>query len=429
MTAAAGNGCEPDRLRPRGGVDRDGEAARVAARHARHRHRHRRQPRARGPQLLAVLGVRAREEEPAAGGGEEVGAPRGVADGVGPDRRPVALPEAAAGGEDERPVHVREVGRIRAGGSLGDVLHEHGARGGAVALPELDAVRGVGRTEVERPAGGGQVVRRCRGVRDGHGAPARAVTPPEPPAVRAVVRGEVERAADVGEVGRARPGEALVDVAHDRRARLRPVASPQLPPPQAVVGREEERPGRVERRRDVREVGRIGGAAAEGVDVGDQLGAAAAPVRPPELATVDAVVGGEVEPAVGGGRPLGAGAVRELVVPGLEGGRVDVLDERRAAFGPVCLPELVAVEAVVGGEVDRAGEGREPLQDRAADEDLDARRAGLGAVRPPELGDAAELERLEEERSVHRRRGGGPGNRPGDGLAREVARADPARAS
>ena len=59
-------------------------------------------------------------------------------------RRAVALPQLVAvrpvvGREEERAVHVRQVGGDGAGGTRIDVLDQDGAGGRAVALPELVA--------------------------------------------------------------------------------------------------------------------------------------------------------------------------------------------------------------------------------------------------------------------------------------------------
>src|SRR5262245_37767740 len=131
---------------------------------------------------------------------------------------------------------------------------------------------------------------------------------------------------------------------------------PELPPVNAVVGGEEERAG------DIGEVASHRApvslrAPVPQVDVLDELRPGGGPVALPELEPVGAVVGEEEE---------GAGDVGELAgerepapAPG-----VDVLDELRPGGRPVALPELAPVGAVAGGEEEGAGDVGEAAGDR-----------------------------------------------------------------
>src|SRR5262249_25472625 len=103
------------------------------------------------PEPTATVG---REEQRAVHvrpvGGGHVRAQDGGGGGAG------ALRRAGVGGEEQRAVHVRQVAGVRAGGAgvdgAGvDVLDQRGAGGGAIALPQLVAVRAVVSHEEQHP--------------------------------------------------------------------------------------------------------------------------------------------------------------------------------------------------------------------------------------------------------------------------------------
>src|SRR5262249_18989668 len=134
---------------------------------------------------------------------------------------PPQLPpvRAVVGREEQRPVHVRELLRVRAVRYIPpvsvdvelrvrsriDVLDEGGAGGGAVALPQLPPVRAVVGREEQRPVH----VREGGGVRAGGAgvdvlykddAGGGAAAPPQPPAV-GVAGLEEQRPVHVAYVG------------------------------------------------------------------------------------------------------------------------------------------------------------------------------------------------------------------------------------
>src|SRR5206468_103048 len=138
---------------------------------------------------------------------------------------------------------------------------------------------------------------------------------------------------------------AGVDVLDQRGAGGGAVALPQLEAVGAVVGAEEQRAADGGQ---VRGEGTVGAA----VDVLEQHGAGGGAVALPQLDAVGAVAGGEEDDAADGGQVRGRATRRAAA----GGAGVDVLDQHGAGRGAVALPELVAVDAVVGGEDQRAVE-------------------------------------------------------------------------
>ena len=193
----------------------------------------------------------------------------------------------------------------------------------------------------------------------------RPVALPQLEAVFAVVCREVEHLAHRDQVAgvRSRQFRAGVDVFDELGASVGPVALPQLDAVFAVACREVE-PLVYERHViDPRTAGAAllslagggGGGGSDGVDVFDELGALLGPVALPQLDAVFAVVCPEVEPLSNDEqlfdlRAAVDGAV--VIGVGVAGGGVDVLDELGASVGPVALPQLDAVFAVVRREVD-----------------------------------------------------------------------------
>ena len=133
--------------------------------------------------------------------------------------------------------------------------------------------------------------------------------------------------------GAARPGERDDPALHARvQVRVSPVPSsvpsllPDLPAMDAVVGDEVEHPAEVDQRGGVRGAG-------AGADVADQVRPGEGAVARPELLAVDAVVGGEEDEAAGGLHLV-------PLIPELQRGVIDVdvadeesrlrLDGRRA---------------------------------------------------------------------------------------------------
>ena len=86
-----------------------------------------------------------------------------------------------------------------------------------------------------------------------------------------------------------------------------------------------------------------------------------------------------------------AGGAREPAGERVPASGVDVLDQLRPRSGAVGLPQLVAVRAVVGAEEELTGEGvelREPQGERIPTswvDELEHRRPCCRAIGPPEL--------------------------------------------
>src|SRR5205814_2056523 len=111
---------------------------------------------------------------------------------------------------------------------------------------------------------------------------------PQLEAVRYVIGDEEEGSADVGEVPRIRSPVTGVDVVNESSPRIGPVRAPQLATVGAVIGAEVEHPV------DVREPGRTGATGAEEarlcpVDVADQGGLGGGAARAPKLDAVGVV--------------------------------------------------------------------------------------------------------------------------------------------
>src|SRR5262249_9160114 len=132
----------------------------------------------------------------------------------------VALPQLGAvaafvGREEQRAAHVDQVGGFGAGGARSDVLDHDGAGGSSVRLPQLEAVAAVVGRGDQRAADDGRVVREAEAVAvgveggcgarsdilDEYGAGGGAVALPQLDAVAAVVGLEEQGAADRGQVG------------------------------------------------------------------------------------------------------------------------------------------------------------------------------------------------------------------------------------
>ena len=265
----------------------------------------------------------------------------------------------------------------------------------------MDAVPG---GEEQPPADVGQRVgSTVVGVRvdvlDQDGAGLGAVRGPQLVAVGAVVRGEVQRARHVGEVGGAVVvvgAGSGVDVLDQDGAGLGAVRGPQLAPVDAVVGGEEQLPAHG---------GEVAGAVllvpgAGRLDVLDQDGAGSRAVGGPQLRAVGAVVGGEEQLPAHGGEVVGGIAV----VCGAA--RPDVLDQDRAGSRAVGGPQLRAVGAVVGGEEQLPAHGGEGAGTVASVpgarlDVLDQDGACLGAVGGPQLVPVDAVGRGEEQPSRH----------------------------
>ena len=246
---------------------------------------------------------------------------------------------AVVGGEEQRPAHSGQGGRAVAAVAVAagvDVLDQDRARLGAVRLPQLPAVGAVVGGEEQRAAHGGQVrTGRCRrrtsrvDVLDQDGARLGAVRLPQLPAVDAVVGGEEQRPPHIGEALRARSrgraGRGTAPAKH-RRSLLVPEASQPL------------RRGRVPRgRRHARQGDRSGCRGRGGA------------CRPGSPSTTTQQLSPEKP---GRERPSSS----HIAVDGSwhtnfrDPAPLDVLDQDGAGLGAVRLPQLLAVDAVVGGE-------------------------------------------------------------------------------
>src|SRR5262249_54833982 len=141
---------------------------------------------------------------------------------------------------------------------------------------------------------------------------------------------------------------------------------------------------------EVRQVaGRLDERAVVEVVHDDRAGGGA--VALPQLGAVGAVVGREIERAADrgqAGRRRRVGNGRQPAGPRNRAG-VDVGDQGGAGGGAVALPEFGAVNAVVGGEEEGAADGgqvRRVGRGAAGVDVLDEDRAGGGAVGLPQLG-------------------------------------------
>src|SRR5829696_6451698 len=191
----------------------------------------------------------------------------------------------------------------------------------------------------------------------------RPVALPQLEAVFAVDCCEVEPIAHCDQLADVRSFRlrAWVDVLDELGAFVGSIALPQLDAVFAVVCREEYRLANERHVIDPRAAGAVlpvragvvGGGGSGGVDVLDELGASVGPICFPQLDAVFAVVCPEVEPIANDVqlfdlRATCEGAIIVGVGVALDG--VDVLDELGASVGPVALPQLDAVFAVVGRE-------------------------------------------------------------------------------
>ena len=138
------------------------------------------------------------------------------------------------------------------------------------------------------------------------------------------------------------------------------------------------------------------------IDVFDQRGAGLGAVGAPQLVSVDAVVGGEVEePIVRSVHSLGGGSDEGDGRPAAIGPGIDVLDHRRARGRAIAGPPFPAVRGVAGLEEQLVADHREITRGRPIHvETLDQLRALGRAVAFPELAVAVEQQRVAEDREL-----------------------------
>ena len=261
------------------------------------------------------------------------------------------------------------------------VLDQHRPRLGAIRPPKLLSVSAVVGDEEQRSphiyqAGDAVQVLAGIDVLDQHGPRLGAIRPPKLPTVGAVVGGEEQRAPHISQVvGPVLVGATGMNVLDQDRACPSAVRPPQLLTMGAVVGDEEHGPPHIYQVAGV-------GVGVAGMDVLDQDCARPGAVRLPQLLTVNAVVGGEEQ------RPPDidqAGGAVGIVA------RNDVLDQDSARPGAIRFPQLRTVGAVVGREEQRpthtGQEARRVVVAAATSwyHVLDQDRARPSAVRPPQL--------------------------------------------
>ena len=378
-----------------------------------------------------------------AGAGNRIGHQRySAARRVFPELAPL---RERIGREVERPVDISHIGReaavrtVRAGAgpNVGD---HHCAGRGAVRLPKLLAVRAVIPSEVENAVDDGEraeirdVARRSwTNVFDEHRLRGGSVASPELIAVHPVISGEHQQGVHQDHLaGRGeRASCTCANVFYKRRPSFRSISLPKLRSVRAVVGDEVELAAHHPQQAGIGRVGtRLRAAAparrvlvAAGVNVFHHHCAGFRTVRLPQLASIHAVVGHEVQRAIvvgqlswAGGRRRGAsvgedilhhrraaaravgspqldagGAVSSgeeqlaadvgqlrrirrvgevLVVDGVRPGE-QVAHHLRASDGPVSAPQFVAVGAVIGGEVEYAVDVRQIGRIRRPGADVD----------------------------------------------------------
>ena len=145
--------------------------------------------------------------------------------------------------EEERVADRGELRDARVLGAGPDVAHQARRRAGTVDRPQLLAVLGIGRAEVQAAAGDRELARVAerRRARDRLRRGAIAACRPEPRCRGAAPCREVELAIEHRHAGGGRVAGAGLDVEHLARAGGGAVAGPEFEPAQAVVHREVHR--------------------------------------------------------------------------------------------------------------------------------------------------------------------------------------------